>query len=561
MPIDRAESSEWSPPVAGTGEIATGRALERLVWLFVGLGLAIRVTRYLVDYPLWHDEAFVAANLIHRGFVELLRPLDYSQVAPAAFLAIELAAVRLFGFAELPLRLFPFLCGLAGMVVFERLARAILSGPARVAAVAILATSVYSIRHTAEVKPYSSDLLAAAVLLLFAVRAAQEPGRSRRLWWLAAIVPVCLAVSYPAILVTGGILCALAPQALRAPSRAVRLGFLTFAIVTVASFLAIYFGVTYIQSDALRVHYREGYWREAFPSWDRPWLIPLWLLRVHTGTPMAYPVGGDWGASSATFAACVAGAIALHRAGRSVELKLLLAPVLMGLIAASLGRYPYGGAPRLTQYLVPTIAILAAAGLGRLFQYLATRGVSHGGFRLATLAFALLGCGIMARDVIWPYRVESDLRTRQFARWFWTEYARGTDLVCAREDLQIDARPALWNRGMSAIYLCHRAMFAQRQPAPTRDPANLAASDRPARIVFFDKLPEAGTGPSAWLSALSTTHEIGPPREFLIHPGRLGEAWLRDCYIVVPVTPRNGEALARKPDPQDERPTQGVFTR
>ena len=55
-------------------------------WAFVGLGVLLRLTRYLMDYPLWWDEAFVAVNFIRRDYLDLLRPLDYGQVCPILFL-------------------------------------------------------------------------------------------------------------------------------------------------------------------------------------------------------------------------------------------------------------------------------------------------------------------------------------------------------------------------------------------------------------------------------------------------------------------------------------------
>ena len=51
------------------------RWLERATWAFVCLGVVLRITRYLMDYPLWWDEAFVAVNFIRR---------DYYRPAPAA---------------------------------------------------------------------------------------------------------------------------------------------------------------------------------------------------------------------------------------------------------------------------------------------------------------------------------------------------------------------------------------------------------------------------------------------------------------------------------------------
>ena len=47
-----------------------------------GLGLLVRLVRYLVVYPIWHDEAFLAVNFLDRGYRDLLRPLDYCAGQP-----------------------------------------------------------------------------------------------------------------------------------------------------------------------------------------------------------------------------------------------------------------------------------------------------------------------------------------------------------------------------------------------------------------------------------------------------------------------------------------------
>ena len=124
--------------LAGAGWIVTA------TWLFVGLGIVIRLVRYLVDYPIWHDEAFLAANFWDRDYVNLLRPLDYGQVAPWLFLAIERTAVKWLGYSELSLRLFPTVCSILCLPLFRHVSGRLLSGPARVLAVAVLATSVLS---------------------------------------------------------------------------------------------------------------------------------------------------------------------------------------------------------------------------------------------------------------------------------------------------------------------------------------------------------------------------------------------------------------------------------
>ena len=73
------------------------RWLTAAIWFFVILGVVIRLVRYLVDYPIWHDEAFLACSLWDRDYVDLLRPLDYGQVAPWLFLVIERAIVIALG--------------------------------------------------------------------------------------------------------------------------------------------------------------------------------------------------------------------------------------------------------------------------------------------------------------------------------------------------------------------------------------------------------------------------------------------------------------------------------
>ena len=93
--------------------------VERATWGFLLLGVLLRVARYATCQPLWGDEAYLSASFIDRGFWELLKPLDYHQVAPPLFLWAELAFVRLLGFNEWSLRLFPLLCGVAGLWLFH----------------------------------------------------------------------------------------------------------------------------------------------------------------------------------------------------------------------------------------------------------------------------------------------------------------------------------------------------------------------------------------------------------------------------------------------------------
>ena len=537
-------------------ETSRVRWMNWAVWLFVVLGIAARLVRYLVAYPIWHDEAFLAVNLWDRDPIDLLRPLDYHQVAPWFFLTIEWVAVRCLGYSELSLRLFPTICGVLGVLLFARLSGKLLVGPSRLLAVAIFATSFYPIRHSAEIKPYASDLLASLVLLTLAAEAWKRPGSSRPWWLLAAVAPALLALSYPAVFTAAGVWVALVPRVLRNGGRLARIGCVTYALVVVASFLAVYFACTQHQSQEVGSTYRWGYWAASFPPLDRPWLVPFWLIEKLTGPMMAYPVGDRNGGSAATFLCVLAGGWILYRQGQSALLGLLAMPLVMGLVAAFLGRYPFGGAARIALYLAPSLCLLAGLGAAGLMARIPRERARLRVLWILVLGFLGLGCGIIARDLVRPYRTAEDVRTRDFARWFWTEDPRGVGAVCTRTDLGLSFRPELWRSGMSAVYLFHHYQYAarRRQGRPLEiDPASYSP-DRPLRAVVFDGLPATEPLFRRWLQAMQQRFVLRRIETFVIHPGKPAEPWLRDAYAVLEFTPRPGLAgLAVRLDERGHR--------
>ena len=84
----------------------------------------------------------------------------------------------------------------------------------------------------------------------------------------------------------------------------------------------------------------------------------------------AYPAGGDIGASSVTTGLVMVAIVAYVRRGSKTVLALLLAPFALGLIAAFLGRYPYGGSARTMQYVAPAIIVMAGLGAAVLLARL-----------------------------------------------------------------------------------------------------------------------------------------------------------------------------------------------
>ena len=67
------------------------RRIAEWLRVFLALGIAMRLLRFALNYPLWNDEAYLAGNVLDRDYVGLTRPLDYQQVCPLLFLWAEKA--------------------------------------------------------------------------------------------------------------------------------------------------------------------------------------------------------------------------------------------------------------------------------------------------------------------------------------------------------------------------------------------------------------------------------------------------------------------------------------
>ena len=202
--------------------------------------------------------------------------------------------MRLLGFSEWSLRLFPLACGVGSVFLFRHAAGRVLRGVPLLLATAIFAVSYYPIRHAADVKPYASDLLAALVLLALALEWLRTPGRPAWLWALAAAGPVAVALSHPAIFVAGGIGLALAPAVWRTGRRGARAALAAFGLATVGAFGALFALCTGAQARATLPAMRAE-WAASFPPLDSPLALVRWLVATHTGNLFAYPCGARGG--------------------------------------------------------------------------------------------------------------------------------------------------------------------------------------------------------------------------------------------------------------------------
>ena len=179
--------------------------LNRLIWLFICIGLFLRFTQYLLNHSLWIDESFVALNILDRSYLELFQPLEYNQGAPIGFLLAVKFATQLFGSSEYSLRLFPFLSGILSIFLFYKIARWFGTLTTTAVAIGLFALCDRLIYYSAELKQYSSDVV---VALLFFFLAIQQLGKKItyvQLITFAVVGAIAIWFSHPSVFILAGI--------------------------------------------------------------------------------------------------------------------------------------------------------------------------------------------------------------------------------------------------------------------------------------------------------------------------------------------------------------------
>jgi hypothetical protein len=319
----------------------------------LAFGLGLRLYHYLRDPSMWHDEAALVLNVLHKGYFDLLGPLSFAEAAPPLFLWLEKTAALAFGDSTYALRLFPLLAGSAALFLFVPVARRVVRPPAVPWAILLFACSDHLLWHSCEAKPYAVDVFA-ATLLLATYSCTTSWALARRLLLYALLAPLLIFIAYPGCFLYGGLLVALLPTVCRTRQATTCFGFAFLVLTVFASFGLLLAGPI----EAQRCETIVECWKSSFPCWERPWTVPLWtvLALLEVFRYCFEPIGQVF------FLLASAGAVRLWQRGFRTVLGLLLVPLLLPLFAAYLQAYPFGGY-RVAVYLTPALALLVAEGL------------------------------------------------------------------------------------------------------------------------------------------------------------------------------------------------------
>ncbi len=483
-------------------------------WGFVALGIAVRCVRYFVRFPLWEDECFLCVSLHQRGFLGLLQPLEYHQVAPFLFLWLEKAVVVIFGFNELALRLPAFLSSLASVALFAHLARRLLAGPVLVFCMALFAVSYPATRYAAEAKPYGTDLFVSLAMIVLVVEWLRRPSQTG---WLAGLVlggPFAIALSLPALFTTSAISILLLGVMLRQPQVRHWRWWLAYNFAFGAGAIALYLLSIQPQMKA-ELGFMSEHWADSFVPRTSVFAFLKWLVTTHTGVLFAHPIGDKNFGSTLTAVLLVVGLVYLTRRRRWTVALLLLLPLGMHLAAAAAQRYPYGGHVKFSLYAAPMIYLVMGIGCAAILG--PKRGQRPPAQWVKSAVVVLLvisgiGLGSIISDVVSPYKTTADVRQRALAQWLWYGGNFDDRTVCIKDDLGYSFSPRTWkDLGWSAEYLCNKYIYTPtrlvREPRPAYAPV---PAQRYLRCVLYLDLGKGDFQQESfdrWLTGMKQQYE------------------------------------------------------
>ncbi len=376
-------------------DASDGGQAWNLSWLSAVSVAAVAVSIQLVHYfsgrSLWADEAKLALNILHQPYANLLHGnLDYGQLAPPGFLVGQKLAVDVLGPSELVLRLLPVLAAIGSIALLLRLLRRLDASPVvRITSLSLFAASPYIALFGSSVKPYTVDVFASILVLLFSVRLWQEDD-NRSAVYLGLVGGALLWFSFPVAFVLVGSLSALGVAML---ARRIEAGRIAIAVVLLLT-VGLPAIMLYVSHDPATREYMRAYWQAGFlpmppTGWGDIRLSVGALTRL-----FSHPMGLSW-APLVGVSAFVVGLVGIARTDRYF-LALLIAPIVSLVLASGLELYPIGGEPsrvsgRLVLFTYPILTFGMAYGVDVLWNR------RHRAIRVLGIGLAV---GVIAQMVV-----------------------------------------------------------------------------------------------------------------------------------------------------------------
>ncbi len=337
------------------------RPLPWMVLLFVGL--VARCRQYLGNPSYWYDEAFLTIDVFNSSYPQLLGPLNGRTITPPFFLWLLRGCYDAWGPGEWSLRLPAYVAGVAGLLLMICVARQWLGSPGWLWALAFCAVSTHCIHHAVEVRPYATDFLMTALVLLLGHGYLNAVCvRKRCLWGGSLLAASGLGpwLSFSSAFVLAAASAALFLQYLHKKGWGRLLFWLGLNGVLLISSLLIW----HVQARHLYYPGLKEEWTfvwGGFPGDGSPLTVVRWSLgrlvavAHYASTGLGIPL------------ALLASLGAMRRWRRSsAEAALVVGPIVVAYLASLAGKYPF--ADRAIFFLAPCVWLLAVDGLLHLTE-------------------------------------------------------------------------------------------------------------------------------------------------------------------------------------------------
>lgn len=337
---------------------------NKLPWVIIFIGVALRLIRFLQNTPLWFDESVIATDIIVRPLTAFINSSqDYTQTGPLSFYFLSKISVLTFGNSEYALRLVPFLFGIISLFLFYKVAKNILSPNALLIALSLFSILDPLIYYSTELKPYSGDVVF-ALLILVAIPFSNKTLNMRNIAFFMLAGVIAIFSSNPSVFVLAGVGTGLLVYCIKNRERARRRGLLIIAIVWALGFTAVYFMYTRNLTESMNIGMERAFAMEKFlmpfppkSLVDIKWFIDFFFdTFLFQDTIMYVKRVSLSGIMAFTF---LAGLILMFKEKKE-RYYVLVFPILVTLFAAILHMYPFKG--RQILFLVPMFLIIISEG-------------------------------------------------------------------------------------------------------------------------------------------------------------------------------------------------------
>lgn len=354
-------------------KIQANKALNYLSWFIIFVGIIFRLFHYFDNRSLWMDEVYLSSSLLDMSYKQLAtESLDYEQKAPIGFLWVVKSMVLIFGKNEMALRLFPLVCGIVSLIIFNKLSKHFLNSIGKIVAIGILALAPPLIYHSVEIKQYSTEMLGTLLSLMLYFRYSKKEKIIDLLIWglLGALI---LWFSYSSIFILAGIATSMSLYfVIKKNWNSFLLHLIPFFIWLI-SFAINFFFFTHKHAESDWIAYWFRYYENFMPFPPSTIADFNWFL-VTLHRMLDYPLGLLWNflpvsenifirifqKMSIVPIICLLLGLTQYLKHNKLLLMILIVPMLFMLIASGLELYPVFD--RFLVFIAPLIIIIIAHG-------------------------------------------------------------------------------------------------------------------------------------------------------------------------------------------------------